>query len=187
MDEQAIYAIERPHPKLMKLYLLRCIIFPPLLLFALPPLYFRYHTLRYQFDDEGITMSWGILWRKKINLTYRRIQDIHLTSGILQRWLGLADIHIQTASGKAAAEMRIEGLLEYEAIRDFLYTRMRGYQRSHPAGAGGVAIGKEASSPAAQATNDAELASLLREISQEVRLARKAIENNRHQRGHEGV
>ena len=174
MDQQDIYAIERPHPKLMTLYLLRSLTFPPFSLLALPPLYFRYHTLRYQFDDEGITMSWGILWRRKVNLTYRRIQDIHLTTGLLQRWLGLADIHIQTASGKATAEMKIEGLLEYEAIRDFLYTRMRGYQR--PAGAKPGAGDALSAKLGADAVTHAELIAVLREVAHEVSLTRAAIE-----------
>src|SRR6185369_12043401 len=95
---------------------------------------FRYHTLRYRFDEEGIHMRVGILFRRELNLTYARIQDIHLRSGILQRWLGLANVQIQTASGSSGPELVIEGFKEYEAIRDFLYTRMRGYQsRSTPA------------------------------------------------------
>ena len=73
-------------------------------------------------------MRVGILFRREVNLTYARIQDIHLRSGFIQRWLGLADIQIQTASGSAGAELVIEGFKEFEAIRDFLYTRMRGYQ-----------------------------------------------------------
>src|SRR5436190_8117995 len=92
----------------------------------LPYLYFRYHTLRYSFDLEGVKMSWGILFRREINLTYSRIQDIHLSSGFIQRWLRLADIQIQTASGSASAEMTIEGLLEHEVVREYLYQRMRG-------------------------------------------------------------
>ena len=87
----------------------------------MPLLYFRYETMRFRFDAEGVHMRWGILFRRQINLTYARIQDIHLTSGFIQRWLGLADIRIQTASGSAGAEMTIEGLLEFEAVRDFLY------------------------------------------------------------------
>ena len=47
----------------------------------LPYLYFRYHTLRYTFDEEGIDMRVGILFRREVNLTYARIQDIHLRSG----------------------------------------------------------------------------------------------------------
>src|SRR6185503_19315223 len=89
--------------------------------------FFRYHTLRYRFDEQGIHMRVGILFRKEVNVTYSRIQDIHLSAGLLQRWLGLADVQIQTASGSAKPELEIEGFHEFELIRDFLYTRMRGY------------------------------------------------------------
>ncbi|MDD3119578.1 MAG: PH domain-containing protein [Victivallales bacterium] len=88
----------------------------------------RYFTLRYHFDTKGISMRWGFLIRREVNLTYSRIQDIHLTSSVIQRWFNLADIMIQTASGNAAAEMRIEGLHEYEYIRSFIYSQMRGYR-----------------------------------------------------------
>src|SRR6185369_9073042 len=88
---------------------------------------FRYHTLRYRFDEEGIHMRVGILFRRELNLTYARIQDIHLRSGIIQRWLGLANVQVQTASGSSGPELVIEGFKQFESIRDFLYTRMRGY------------------------------------------------------------
>src|SRR5690606_33558570 len=90
------------------------------------PLYFKYETLRYRFDDKGISMSWGLLFRREVHLTYRRIQDIQLTRNIVQRWLGLASVAIQTASGASSAEMVIEGVLEAEALRDYLYRQMRG-------------------------------------------------------------
>ena len=125
-DEAAIFALERPQPALWKLYLIRIVLSGPAFFITLPLLYFRYHTLRYRFDSEGIHMKVGILFRREVNVTYARIQDIHLSSGIIQRWLGLADVQIQTASGTAGAELTIEGFKEYEAIRDFLYSRMRG-------------------------------------------------------------
>jgi putative membrane protein len=102
--------------------LLANILFP----LVFPPMFFKYHTLRYRFDSEGVSRSWGILFRKEINLTYKRIQDIHLTRGILERWFGLATLQIQTASGAAGAEMSIQGIEEFEALRDFLYGKMRG-------------------------------------------------------------
>ena len=81
-------------------------------------------------------MRWGILFRREIILNYARIQDIHLSSNIVERWLGLARVQIQTASGSSSAEMTIEGLLEYERIRDFLYSKMRGLKEpSKPAAA----------------------------------------------------
>jgi len=76
-------------------------------------------------------MSWGILMRREIYLTYRRIQDIHLTRNIIQRWLGLATISVQTASGSSSPEVSIEGILEADALRDFLYTKMRGAREHH--------------------------------------------------------
>jgi membrane protein YdbS with pleckstrin-like domain len=123
-----IRALERPHPALWTYYIIIAICTLPGMVVMLPYLYFRYHTLRYRFDEEGIHMKVGILFRRETNLTYARIQDIHLRSGVLQRWLGLANVQVQTASGSSGPELVIEGFKEYEAIRDFLYTRMRGYQ-----------------------------------------------------------
>jgi putative membrane protein len=125
---EAIRALERPDRALFTYYLISAFLSGPLIFFILPYLYFRFHTLRYRFDAEGIHMKVGLLFRREINLTYARIQDIHLRSGVIQRWLGLANVDIQTASGSTGAELVIEGFKNYEAIRDFLYTRMRGYQ-----------------------------------------------------------
>src|SRR5262249_8356608 len=85
---------------------------------------------------RGVAMSWGILFRREIYLTYRRIQDIHLTRNLLQRWLGLATVSVQTASGSSGPGMSIEGVLKADELRDFLYARMRGArEHSHPADA----------------------------------------------------
>jgi putative membrane protein len=122
--------ITRPDPSLLRYYVLTtavatlCII--PFTIIALLPSLFKYNTLRYRFDDEGIFMAWGMLFRREINLTYRRIQDIHVTRNLFQRWMGLATVAIQTASGSAKPEMSIEGILRYEELRDFLYSKMRG-------------------------------------------------------------
>ncbi len=63
MDERKIFAIERPHRRLWKLYLIRSILTGPAIFISLPLYWFRYHTLRYSFDEEGIHMRWGILFR----------------------------------------------------------------------------------------------------------------------------
>ncbi len=169
-DRPKIFALSAPDPALFTLYLIRALCTGPGLIFVLPYLYFRYHTLRYTFDEEGIHMRVGILFRREVNLTYARIQDIHLSTGLLQRWLGLADIQIQTASGSSDAELVIEGFKEYEAIRDFLYTRMRGYhargtETAPPLPASGV--------PAADP--NAEMVALLRTIRDELRQTRELL------------
>ena len=117
------------------------------------PLWIRYHTLRYRFDAEGVGMSVGILFKRETYLTYRRIQDIHVSRGIIQRWLGLATVAVQTASGSATPEMTIEGVADPDGLRDWLYSKMRGVDEAHP---------KSNAAPAA--TTDDEALLLLRDI-----------------------
>jgi putative membrane protein len=132
------------------------------------PLYFKYHTLRYRFDSEGVSMSWGLLFRKEINLTYKRIQDIHLTRGILERWFGLATLQVQTASGAAGAEMSIQGIEEFEALRDFFYGKMRGRRLDASGGEATLAAGT-----AATGQSDGEALELLRAIHTDLAALRR--------------
>lgn len=117
---------DRPDRSLLTYYMVMGLFAGPLYPLAVIPMWIRYATLRYKFDEEGISMCWGFLFRREIYLTYKRIQDIHLTRNIVQRWMNLATISVQTASGKSEAEMSIEGFLEAESLRDFLYGKMRG-------------------------------------------------------------
>src|SRR4051812_13476633 len=174
-----VKAMERPEPALWTYYIIRAVLSGPGILITLPYLYFRYHTLRYRFDEEGIHMKVGILFRREINLTYARIQDIHLRSGIIQRWLGLANVQIQTASGSSGPELVIEGFKEFEMIRDFLYTRMRGYQTHSGSTQSLDGPPPSQSSPASAAMTqqpDAEAVSLLLGIRDELRQTRELLE-----------
>jgi membrane protein YdbS with pleckstrin-like domain len=166
-------SIVAPERSLFHYYVLQSLLLGPFFFFALIPLYFRYHTLRYEVDEEGITMRWGVLFRREISLTYARIQDIHLSSNLVERWLGLAKIQVQTASGSASAEMTVEGLSNFEAVRDFFYARMRG-ARDLPSAPSGNALGA-AVAPAAMD----ELTITLREIAGEVRALREQLSQRR--------
>jgi putative membrane protein len=170
LTPEEIFLIERPDSSLMSYYVLASLVAGPFFPFVLVPLYFRYHTMRYRFSDEGVSMRWGILFRKEINLTFARIQDIHLTSNFVERWLGLARIQIQTASGSAKAEMVIEGITHCRALRDFLYSRMRGAK----------GLSAPASTPTAFAptssVSSSEVASVLRDAVAELRAIRTALE-----------
>lgn len=171
-DHQRVYAITRPHRKLMTLYILRALLTGPGFPFVFIPGFFKYETLRYRFDHEGILMSWGLLWRREIFLTYARIQDIHLSRGVLERWVGLATIQIQTASGSSSAEMALVGLIEYEHVRDFLYSRMRGARLN---GADGTE--SDAAQRAAAPAGGGEAMELLTEIRDEIRALRQKLED----------
>lgn len=170
----SICAIERPSPKLLQYYALTCLLAGPAFPIAFIPHYFKYHTLRYRFDAEGISLRWGILFRREIVLNYSRIQDIHLSSNLVERWLGLAKIEIQTAAGSAKAEMTIEGIKEYEAVRDFLYSRMRGTQDS----AKTARASRPASSTPATSESE-ELVKTLHAVAEELRAIRLVLEKKR--------
>jgi len=163
----AIAAIEVPSPQLFKYYVLQAIASTIAFPITMPLLYFRYHTMRYRFDAEGIHMRWGILLRREIMLNYSRIQDIQLRSNMIERWLGLARIEIQTASGSAGSEMVLEGLLNFVDVRDFLYSRMRGAREgAHERGA-----------------VSESLADVLKEVGAELRALRQTIEQQNTSRG----
>ena len=166
-DPEAVHRIERPDPSLMTYYTLVCLLTGPLFPIVIIPNYFRYHTMRYRFDRDGISMRWGILFRKEVNLTYTRIQDIHLTSNLIERWLGLARIQVQTASGSSSAEMTIEGIKEYELVRDFIYSKMRGH-------ASGPEV--HAAEPGQSGDVLAEVAASLREVSKELHALRRDLD-----------
>lgn len=130
-----IARLERPREPLLTWYFLKALATVFLFPVTMLVLYFRYHTMRYRFDEDGIHMSWGILMRHEIMLNYSRIQDIQLHSNVIERWLGLTRIEVQTAAGASDSEMTLEGLPNPEAMRDFLYSRMRGVHSIAPASA----------------------------------------------------
>ena len=161
-------AVLHPHPNLIAYYSLSSLLAGPGFPILLALRNFKFRTLRYELDEEGITVRWGILFRREVSLTYARIQDIHLSSNVLERWLGLAKIQIQTASGSSKAEITIEGIQDFEAMRNFLYSKMRGARdRASPSA-------RDATRPLSAGEVD-ELTSTLREVAAEVRALRLSL------------
>lgn len=160
-DDDSILTINRPHADLMKYYLIASFVIPPIFPILMTIGAIRFRTMRYKFTGEGISMSWGLLFRKEIIIQYSRIQDIHLRSNMIERWLGLSKVLVQTASGSSSAEMTLEGIKEFEAVRDFLYHRMRGVKDDVPTA--------DATTSGSDAVGSPELAVTLREIAAELR------------------
>jgi len=167
-----ILAIDRPDPKVLRLYLANTVLLSlsscgiafPFLLIAVAPVFIRYRTMRYRIDADGIGLSWGWINRQESHITFDKIQDIHLHRGFLERWLGLGTVRIQTASGNMAAEITLFGLTQYEEIRDYLYDRMR-IKDEPPTAAASPAI----------AGGGEEIISVLQELRDEVRRLRAEV------------
>jgi len=158
----------RPDRRLLGYYALQAALLGPLFPVIMVVLSFRFRTLRYVFDEEGVTMRWGVLFRREVSLTYARIQDLHLVSNVVERWLGLGRIQVQTASGNTAAEMTIEGLRDFEDLRNRLYARMRGARPASPS-QNGRGLNTDAL---------ADVANTIREAAAELRRVRQVLEEN---------
>ncbi|MEJ2502604.1 MAG: PH domain-containing protein [Gemmatimonadota bacterium] len=170
----------RPSKALLRYYALAALVAGPGYPFLLADLFFRYLTLRYRLDDDGISMRWGALFRREVSLNYGRIQDIHLSSNVVERWLGLGKIQVQTASASSKAEMTIEGVPDLAALRDFLYDRMRGARAGDGTGAvepgGPPGAAASALAPPGPAAAEVEaLARTLRQVAEEVRALRETL------------
>ncbi len=143
---------------------LKALVALPICWIVIWPLLFRYQTLRYDFGDDGISVSWGLLFKREVHLSYRRIQDIHVSRNLIERWLGIATVSVQTASGSGDAEAQIEGVKHYEEIRDYLYARSRGLCSTAP---------EEAEGP----DDEVDPAALLLEIRDTLRLLAERAES----------
>jgi putative membrane protein len=171
MDLDTLPAELTPTPALMKYYTLTSLFAGPFFFIPLLVLFARYRSLRYRIDDEGISMRWGILFRREVSLHYGRIQDIHLSSNVVERWLGLGKIQVQTASASAKAELTVEGVPDLDAMRDFLYSKMRGAR-------GEAGEGEEADVGAGGGVaGDDDLTTTLRAVAAELRAVRQALED----------
>jgi len=129
-------------------------------------LYVRFRTLRYRWDEDGLTRQWGLLFRRESFLAYKRIQDAKVSQGVVERFFGLGTVSIETASGSKGLEESIEGMREFQLVRDFLYERMRGHGAPAPAAS---------SEPAVPASLPEEVA-LVNAIRDEMRALRGAVE-----------
>jgi putative membrane protein len=170
-----------PDRNLLVYYALQSLVLGPFFFVLLLPRFFKYRSLRYHLEDQGVAAEWGVLFRHEISLGYSRIQDIHLASNLLERWLGLARIQVQTASGSSEAEMTIEGLPDAAEVRDWIYSKMRGAGRRAPGGAEALPRAGTADSTPPDA-----VVAALREVAAELRRVRELLEDGSSRDGNGG-
>jgi membrane protein YdbS with pleckstrin-like domain len=90
------------------------------------PLYFR--SISYRLDPEELEWKRGVWFRTTGVVPYNRITNIDIKQGPISRALGIASLSVQTAGYSAqnvASEIRIDGLVDPEGMRDRVLSYIR--------------------------------------------------------------
>jgi membrane protein YdbS with pleckstrin-like domain len=96
----------------------------------------NYELRWYVVTDRCLRIRSGILNVHEITTTFANIQEVRLSSGPLQKLLGLADVEVHSAGGgsrKGSSDShvaRFEGVDNAPEIRDFILVRLRQYRDS---------------------------------------------------------
>lgn len=94
----------------------------------------RYASYGYRLDEDELVIQEGIVTRNERHVPYGRIQNIDLAQNPLQRWLGVAEVRVETASGdKPEAVMRVLSLAAVERLRRHVFRERGGAEAPQPA------------------------------------------------------
>ena len=105
-------------------------IFIPIFLITLYWIPKYYKSIVYKLTRDEMVWHRGVWFKKTGIVPYNRITNIDIAQGPVSRKLRIAALKIQTAgySGQnmATSEIRIDGMKDFEAIRDIIMTLVRG-------------------------------------------------------------
>ncbi|MDY7080069.1 MAG: PH domain-containing protein [Chloroflexota bacterium] len=99
-----------------------------------------YRSLSYEIQDDEVIVRVGI-WTKSVkHVPYRTVTNLTVNRGILDRWLGLGTLNIQTAgmSGSTGAEESLVGLTNVEEVYEIVATELRRFRGGMAPTAAGV-------------------------------------------------
>lgn len=117
---------------LVQFLLLCCIVTIPLMPIAAIAIYLwsiaYVKSYRFKFTDERIIVTRGVFAKKTTHIPYEKIQNLVIGQSILERVAGVYSINVETAGAPVRSsniayysDAAIQGLLEPEPIKDFIY------------------------------------------------------------------
>jgi membrane protein YdbS with pleckstrin-like domain len=124
-----------------------------------------YRSLSYEIQDDEVIVHVGI-WTKSVkHVPYRTVTNLTAKRDILDRWLGLGTLDIQTAgmSGQTGAEESLVGLPNVQEVYEMVATALRRFR-------GGMGP------TAAEVEGEPSVVNALNAILAEVRVIRQALE-----------
>jgi len=126
-----------------------------------------YRSLAYEIQEDEVIVRVGI-WTKSVkHVPYRTMTNLTVKRDILERWLGIGTLNIQTAgmSGTTGVEEKLVGLTNVEEVYEIVVTELHRFRGSMAPTAAGVE-----GEPAVSTTDT------LSAILSEVRAIRRAME-----------
>jgi len=100
-----------------------------LLMLLVPAFYhFRQKLIRYTLTDATIEIDRGLVSRTTQNVPLRRVQDVTVSSTLLQRIFRFGDIHIDNASDEAG-KVVLKNIDSPRKYADILLKQMRQLER----------------------------------------------------------
>ncbi len=92
--------------------------------------YLRVYIRRYYYDGEEhfITIKKGVFAPTEIHVQWLKIQDVYVDQDILDRILGIYDVHIASATASSGIEAHIDGVdhAAAEGLKKFLLNKVSG-------------------------------------------------------------
>lgn len=89
-----------------------------------------YRSLRYEIQDDEVVVHAGIWTRSVKHVPYRTVTNLTVKRDVIDRWLGLGTLNIQTAgmSGQTGAEEHLVGLADVQEVYDTVATELRRFR-----------------------------------------------------------
>ena len=118
-----------------------------------------YRSLSYEIQDDEVIVRVGIWTHSVKHVPYRTVTNITVKRDILDRWLGIGTLNIQTAgmSGTTGAEESLVGLVDVQSAYDTVVTQLRRFRGAMSP----VSAGEEIGPPASQ---DATMRAILEQV-----------------------
>ena len=89
-----------------------------------------YRSLRYEVQDDEVVVHVGIWTQSVKHVPYRTVTNIQVKRDIVDRWLGIGTLNIQTAgmSGQTGAEERLVGLSDVQGVYESVAGELRRFR-----------------------------------------------------------
>jgi len=108
----------------------------------------------------------GILTITRKHAPFRTVTNISSHTGPFDRLFGIGSVHVETAgfsgSNQTGPELKLEGIVFYEEVRDFILNELRKFRTPYVTGTEGTILAKE-TVPRMESIDD-EILTTLREI-----------------------